>query len=71
MLPVNELESNNNHILGEFLHHTKIHEHDFVIRTEKEQTSIICCICGLVYCEKCGKLIMMHDKSYMYHNIYN
>ncbi len=71
MLPVNELQSNN-HIIGEFSNHTKLHEHDFkLIRTEKEQTSIICSICGLVYCEKCGKLVMTYGKSYMQKSIYN
>jgi hypothetical protein len=48
MLPVNGLESNNNNrIVKEFLNHSTIHEHDFIlIRTEKEQTSTICSTCG-------------------------
>ena len=74
MLPANGLESNNNRIIGEFLNHTiKLHEHDFMlIRNEKEQMSmIICSICGLVYCEKCGKLVMMYGKIYMQKNVYN
>jgi hypothetical protein len=71
MFPANGLESNNR-IIEEFLNHAKLHEHDFMlIRNEKEQTSIICSICGLVYCEKCGKLVMIYGKSYMHKNIYN
>ena len=71
MLPANGLESNNP-IIGEFLNYTKLHEHDFMlIRKEKEQTSIICSICGLVYCDKCGKLVMIYGKSYMQKNVYN
>jgi hypothetical protein len=35
----------------------KIHEHDFIsIKTEKEISSI-CSTCGLLYCEKCGKVV--------------
>jgi len=74
MLPANGLESNNNRIIEEFLNHTiKLHEHDFMlIRNEKEQMSmIICSICGLVYCEKCGKLVAICHKNYMQHNTYN
>ena len=71
MLPVNELQSNN-HIIGEFSNHTKLHEHDFkLIRTEKEQTSIICLTCRSIYCEKCGKLLTIIDQNYMQNNIYN
>jgi hypothetical protein len=71
MLPANGLESNNL-IICELLNHTKLHEHDFkLIRSEKEQTSIICSICGLVYCEKCGKLVMIYGKSYMQKSVYN
>ncbi|MFL6340303.1 MAG: hypothetical protein ACJ72U_02005 [Nitrososphaeraceae archaeon] len=76
MYPVNGLEDNNNNnktvIIKEFRTRTRIHEHDFIsIKTEKEHTSIICCICGSVYCAKCGKLVMIYDKNYMRYNIYN
>jgi hypothetical protein len=58
MFSVNGLEDNNNTtVIKEFRNNTRIHEHDFItIRTEKE-TSIICSTCGLLYCEKCGKLV--------------
>jgi hypothetical protein len=74
MYPLSVLEDNNNSntvIIREF--RIKIHEHDFIsVKTKKEQTSIIICsICGLVYCEKCGKLVMIYDKNYMQHNVYN
>jgi hypothetical protein len=76
MYPVNGLEDNNNNnktvIIKKFRTSTRIHEHDFIsITTEKEYTSIICCICGSIYCKKCGKLVMIYDKNYMQHNIYN
>ena len=71
MLPANGLESNNP-IIGEFLNHTKLHEHDFMlIRKEKEQTSIICLTCGALYCGKCGKALTIFDQNYIQHNIYN
>ena len=51
----------------------KIHEHDFIsVKTKKEQVPIIICsICYMVYCEKCGKLVTIYDKNYMQHNTYN
>jgi hypothetical protein len=56
MFSVNQLEDN---VVNEFVNHTKIHEHDFSsIKTEKE-TSIICSTCGLLCCEKCGKLVRL------------
>ena len=57
MCSANRLEDHENTLLVHaFKNHTKIHEHDLVsIRTERE-TSIICSTCGLIYCEKCGKL---------------
>ena len=71
MRPGNGLVSNKR-IIEKFLNHTKLHAHDFkLIRSEKEQTSIICSVCGLVYCEKCGKLVMMYGKSYMQKSVYN
>ena len=71
MLPANGLQSNKR-MIEKFLNHTKLHEHDFkLIRTEKEQTSIICSVGGLVYCEKHGKLVMMYGKSYMQKSVYN
>jgi hypothetical protein len=76
MYPVNGLEDNNNNnktvIITEFRTHTRIHEHDFIsIKTKKGQTAIICCICGSVYCAKCGKLVTIPDKNYMQHGSYN
>ncbi len=71
MRPANGLVSNKR-IIEKFLNHTKLHEHDFkLIRSEKEQTSIICSVCGLVYCEKCAKLVMIYDKNYMQKSVYN
>ena len=75
MYPVNGLEDNNNNsntvIIREFRTSTRIHEHDFIsIRTGKE-TSIICLTCSSLYCEKCGKLVTISDKSYMQNDIYN
>lgn len=77
MYTVDGLADNNNDkaavIIKELRIDARIHEHDFVpIKSKKEQTStIICCICDLVYCEKCGKLAMIYDKIYMRHNVYN
>jgi hypothetical protein len=75
MYPLDGLEDNNNNkavTIKELRIPTRIHEHDFIsIKAKKEQTSIICCICGCAYCEKCGKLVMVYDKNYMQHNIYN
>jgi hypothetical protein len=68
------MDESNNHLIGKSSNHTtKLHEHDFMLtRNEEAQTSIIiCCICDLVYCEKCGKLIMICGKSYMQKNVYN
>ena len=70
----NNSSSNNNVvIIREFRTGTRIHEHDFIsVKTKKEQAPIIiCCICGLVYCEKCGKLVITYNKNYMQHNTYN
>jgi hypothetical protein len=65
-------DNNKTVIVKEFRTSTRIHEHDFIsIKTEKEHTSIICCICGSIYCEKCGKLVMIYDINYMQHNMYN
>jgi len=42
-----------------------------LFQSEAEK-SIICLTCGLLYCEKCGKLLVTtHDKNYMQHNSYN
>jgi hypothetical protein len=69
----NNSSSNNVVIIREFRTGTRIHEHDFIsVKTKKEQGPIIiCCICGLVYCDKCGKLVIIYDKNYMQHNVYN
>jgi hypothetical protein len=75
---VDGLADNNNNkaaavIIKELRIDARIHERDFIsIKCKKEQTStIICCICGLVYCGKCGKLAMIYDKIYIRHNVYN
>jgi hypothetical protein len=61
----NDNNSNNTVIIREFRAGTRIHEHDFIsVKTKKEQVSIIICsICGLVYCEKCGKLVNILTKT--------
>jgi hypothetical protein len=73
MFPIDSLEDNNHRgIIKEHINYTRIHEHDFIsIKTEKEQTSIICSTCSSLYCEKCGKLVAMSDQNYMQNNIYN
>jgi hypothetical protein len=78
MYPSNGLEDNNDNnsntvIIREFKTGSTIHEHDFIsVKTKKDQAStIICSICGLVYCEKCGKLVTIYNKNYMQHNVYN
>ena len=49
MFSVEQLEDN--------VANEKVHEHNFIsIKTEKE-TSSICSTCGLLYCEKCGKVV--------------
>ena len=69
----NENSNNNVVIIREFRTGTRIHEHDFIsVKTKEDQGPIvICSICGLIYCEKCGKLMTRYDKNYMQHNIYN
>ena len=69
----NNSSSNNVVIIREFRTGSRIHEHDFIsVKTKEEQGPIIiCCICGLVYCDKCGKLVIIYDKNYMQHNVYN
>ena len=70
----NSGSSNNNVVvIREFRTGTRIHEHDFIsVKNKKGQAPIIiCCICGLVYCEKCGKLVITYNKNYMQHNTYN
>ena len=80
MYTPNELMDNNNNnssnnvvIIREFRTGNRIHEHDFIsVKTKKEQVSIIICsICYMVYCGKCGKLVTIYDKNYMQHNTYN
>ena len=81
MYPPNELKDNDNSksgnnnivIIKEFIIGSRIHEHDFIsVKAKSEQGSIIICsICGLVYCEKCGKLVTIYNKNYMQHNIFN
>jgi hypothetical protein len=54
MFSINEGSS----ISGEFRNDSRIHEHDFIsVGAEEKEKSIICKTCGLVYCEKCGKLV--------------
>jgi hypothetical protein len=77
MHPPNGLEDNNTTsntvIIREYRTGSRIHEHDFIsVKIKKDQAStIICSICGLVYCEKCGKLLTIYDKNYMQYNVYN
>src|SRR5919199_4411934 len=37
--------------------HTIIHEHDFITSRTENEASLVCSICGSLYCEKCGKLV--------------
>jgi hypothetical protein len=61
--------SNSTVIIKYFRTSTKIHEHDFIlIKSKREQISIICCICGSIYCENCGKLVMTYNNNYMQHD---
>ena len=61
----NNSSSNNVVIIREFRTGSRIHEHDFIsVKTKKEQAPIIICsICSLVYCEKCGKLVTTYNKN--------
>jgi len=61
--------SDNAIIITEFRSGIRIHEHDFI--SEEQESIIICSVCGLVYCEKCGKLVIIYHKNYMEHNTYN
>ena len=65
--------SNNAVIIGESRNGTRIREHDFIsVKAKRQQESIIICsVCGLVYCEKCGKLVIIYHKNYMQYNTYN
>jgi hypothetical protein len=54
MFSVNQLEDN---VVNEFVNDIRIHEHDFISIKTEEETSAICSTCGLLYCEKCGKLV--------------
>jgi hypothetical protein len=35
----------------------KIHEHNFIPTRTQTETSLVCSTYGLLYCEKCGKLV--------------
>ena len=61
MFGINEANS----ITEEFKNDTRIHEHDFIsISTEEKQKSIVCLTCGLLYCNRCCKLLVtIHDKT--------
>ncbi len=50
----------------ELKNHSIIHEHDFTTSRTKNEESLVCSICGLVYCEKCGKLVndIAHETSH-------
>jgi tRNA uridine 5-carbamoylmethylation protein Kti12 len=67
MFPIDSIKDNNhNDIIKEPISPTRIHEHDFIsIKTEKEQTSILCSTCRSLYCEKCGKLVIISDQNYI------
>ena len=41
----------------------KIHEHDFISRGTESETLLVCSTCGLLYCEKCGKLVNKRHAS--------
>ena len=72
MFPIDSIKYNNHNDIKEPINSTRIHEHDFIsIKTEKEQTSILCSTCRSLYCEKCGKLVTIIDQNYMQYNIYN
>ena len=73
MFPIDSIKDNtHNDIIKELINPTRIHEHNFIsIKTEKEQTSILCSTCRSLYCEKCGKLVTISDQNYMQYNIYN
>ncbi len=59
MFPIDSIKDNtHNDIIKELINPTRIHEHNFIsIKTEKEQTSVLCSTCRSLYCEKCGKLV--------------
>jgi len=73
MFPIDSMEDNNpNDIIKVPINPTRIHEHNFIlVKTEKEQTTILCSTCNSLYCEKCGKLVTISDQNYMQYNIYN
>ena len=50
----------NNVTVKELKSHVKIHEHDFIPVRSESETSLVCSTCGLLYCEKCGKLVKRH-----------
>ena|SRR2546423_12420410 len=56
-------------IIRELRNYIGIYEHDFISVGTKQESSIICITCGLVYCEKCGKLVTLREKNYMQHII--
>ena len=35
----------------------RTHEHDFISSRTESESSLVCSTCGLLYCEKCGKLV--------------
>ncbi|MFL6433868.1 MAG: hypothetical protein ACJ71O_09065 [Nitrososphaeraceae archaeon] len=50
----------------ELKNHSIIHEHDFTTSRTENEESFVCSICGLLYCEKCGKLVndIAHETSH-------
>jgi hypothetical protein len=44
-----------------------LHEHDFISADMDEKRIIRCLTCGLLYCERCGKLLLS-NKSAKYHS---
>ena len=41
----------------ELKNRTRTHEHYFIPSTAGSEPSLICLTCGLLYCERCGKLV--------------
>ena len=41
----------------ELKNRTRTHEHYFIPSTAGSESSLICLTCGLLYCERCGKLV--------------
>jgi hypothetical protein len=69
MFRINEVEYSS--VIKKFRSISRMHEHDFVSIMNEGQKSIICLTCGFLYCGKCGKLVTIHNRNYLQHNVYN